>query len=89
MSDPIAAKPATNPAWVPALPVAWTLIAPAAALYRLLPDDLREEAEGRWGPITGTDPHDFSPIWCRHFPSKRLVAIDDNLKALDQRRSAA
>lgn len=49
-----------------ALPVAWRLISPAAAMYRRLPDDLREEAEKRWGPLTGTDPHDFGPVWHRH-----------------------
>jgi hypothetical protein len=65
-----------------ALPVAWTLSSPAAHLYRLLPPASREEAERRWGPLTGTDPHDFSPMWRTHFPSARLAAVDRHLEEL-------
>lgn len=59
-----------------ALPVAWELIAAGAHMYSRLPDDLQKEAEGIWGPLTGTDPHDFSPVWHRHFPTQRLLKID-------------
>lgn len=68
-----------------ALPEAWRLIGAAAHMYRRLPEDLREEAERRWGPLAGTDPGDFSPPWHRHGPGRRLEAIDRDYRKLSTR----
>lgn len=65
-----------------AIPVAWRLIGPAARLHQKLPPALQEEAHRRWGPLYGTDPADFSPVWKRHFPHDRLWAIDNRARAL-------
>jgi hypothetical protein len=65
------------------LPVAWSLAAPAAKAYQVLLPEQQREAEARWGPLTGADPNDFSPLWFRHFPVDRLKAIDARAGALD------
>lgn len=65
------------------LPEAWAMAAPAAHLYRLLDEEHRAEAEARWGPLTGTDPHDFSPMWRTHFPQAKLADVDRRLKEID------
>lgn len=64
------------------LPDAWLLIGAAAHLYSLLPPAMREEADRAWGPLTGTDPADFSPVWHRHFPTGRLRVVDARRAAL-------
>jgi hypothetical protein len=66
-----------------ALPRAWALASPAAYLYGLLRPEDRSQAERLWGPLTGTDPGDFSPLWKAHFPTARMNQLDDRLKALE------
>lgn len=68
-----------------ALPVAWSLIFPAAKLHRQMPEEVQLEANRRWGPLTGTDPADFGPVWKRHFPTERLQALDRRAKTLQER----
>lgn len=63
-----------------ALPVSWTIAAPAARLYESLPPALKEEAERTWGPLYQPHPGNFGPLWRRHWPVARLVAVDEAAK---------